>query len=56
MIPCINQATVLPTDTLEFIVQARKAGFKLVEFDITKLEDDKDFKGSFKSLFRKGDQ
>ena len=39
MIPCINQATVLPTDTLEFIVKAREAGFRLIEFDITRLED-----------------
>ena len=39
MIPCINQATVMPTDTLEFIIQAREAGFRLIEFDITKLEE-----------------
>lgn len=39
MIPCINQATVLPLDTLDFLVQARDAGFRLVELDITKLEE-----------------
>ena len=39
MIPCINQATVLPTDTLEFIDCAKEVGFRLVEFDVTKLEE-----------------
>jgi 2-keto-myo-inositol isomerase len=39
MMPCINQATVLPTDTLEFIVKAKEVGFRLVELDIAKLED-----------------
>jgi 2-keto-myo-inositol isomerase len=39
MIPCINQATVLPADTLEFIASAKEVGFRLVEFDITKLEE-----------------
>jgi 2-keto-myo-inositol isomerase len=39
MIPCINQATVLPLDTLEFIIEAREAGFRLVELDIMKLEE-----------------
>ncbi len=39
MIPCINQATVLPADTLEFIDEAKKAGFSLLEFDIAKLEE-----------------
>jgi 2-keto-myo-inositol isomerase len=39
MIPCINQATVLPADTLEFIAGAKEAGFASVEFDITKLEE-----------------
>jgi 2-keto-myo-inositol isomerase len=39
MIPCINQATVLPADTLEFVEEAKKAGFDLVEFDIVKLEE-----------------
>lgn len=39
MIPCINQATVLPADTLEFIAGAKEVGFTLVEFDIAKLEE-----------------
>ena len=30
---------MLPTDTLEFIIRAREAGFRLIEFDITRLED-----------------
>ena len=39
MIPCINQATVLPADTLEFVEEAKRAGFNLIEFDIAKLEE-----------------
>ncbi len=39
MIPCINQATVLPSDTLEFIANAKKAGFSLAELDIGKVEE-----------------
>jgi len=39
MIACINQATVLPADTLEFLAEARAAGFELIELDITKLEE-----------------
>ena len=39
MIPCINQATVLPADTLEFVEEAKKAGFNLLEFDIAKLDE-----------------
>lgn len=38
MIPCINQATVLPTDTLEFIAEAKEVGFRLVELDMARLE------------------
>ena len=39
MIPCINQATVMPTDTLDFINQSKQAGFISLEFDITRLEE-----------------
>ncbi len=39
MIPCINQATVLPSDTLEFITKAKEAGFSFAELDIGKVEE-----------------
>jgi len=39
MIPCINQATVMTTDTLEFLQTAKKHSFSHVEFDIAKVED-----------------
>jgi sugar phosphate isomerase/epimerase len=39
MLPCINQATVLPSDTLEFITNAKSAGFNLAELDIGKVDE-----------------
>jgi 2-keto-myo-inositol isomerase len=39
MIPCINQATVLPSDTLQFIADSHNAGFSSVELDIGKVEE-----------------
>ena len=39
MIPCINQATVMTTDTLKFIQTAKKHSFSHVEFDIAKIEE-----------------
>lgn len=39
MIPCINQATVLPSATLAFITNAKKAGFSFAELDIGKAEE-----------------
>jgi len=39
MIPCINQATVLPTDTIRFLEIARSNGFSHVELDISKVEE-----------------
>jgi 2-keto-myo-inositol isomerase len=38
MIPCINQATVMKADTLQFIESAGRNGFPQVEFDIDRLE------------------
>ncbi len=39
MIPCINQATVLTTDTMKFLQAARRHSFSFVEFDIAKVEE-----------------
>jgi len=39
MFPCINQATVMTTDTLKFLQTARKYSFSHVEFDIAKVEE-----------------
>lgn len=39
MIPCINQATVLTTDTTKFLQAAKEHGFTHVELDIGKVED-----------------
>jgi 2-keto-myo-inositol isomerase len=39
MIRCINQATILPTDTLKFFELARKHSFPAVELDIGKVEE-----------------
>jgi 2-keto-myo-inositol isomerase len=39
MIPCINQATVLPTDTIRFVELARKSSFTAIELDIGKVEE-----------------
>ena len=39
MIPCINQATVLTTDTLKFVEAASKHSFSNLEFDIAKVEE-----------------
>lgn len=38
MIPCINQATVMKTDTILFIQSAGRHGFPQVELDIDRLE------------------
>ena len=38
MIPCINQATVLTTDTRRFLEEAKSHNFTHVELDITKVE------------------
>jgi 2-keto-myo-inositol isomerase len=39
MFPCINQATVMTTDTLKFLQVAKKHYFSHVEFDIAKVEE-----------------
>ncbi|MGO9643296.1 MAG: sugar phosphate isomerase/epimerase family protein [Candidatus Bathyarchaeia archaeon] len=39
MFPCINQATVLTTDTLKFLQAAKRHSFSYVEFDIAKVEE-----------------
>ena len=39
MFPCINQATVLTTDTLKFLEVANRHSFSYVEFDIAKVEE-----------------
>ena len=38
MIPCINQATVLTTDTRRFLEESKSHNFTHVELDITKVE------------------
>ncbi len=39
MLPCINQATVLTTDTLKFLELTRKHSFANVELDVGKVEE-----------------
>ncbi len=39
MLPCINQATVLTTDTLKFLELARKHSLANVELDVGKVEE-----------------
>jgi len=39
MIPCINQATVLTTDTIKFLEAAKSNNFTHVELDIGKVEE-----------------
>ena len=39
MFPCINQATVMPADTIRFLELARKHSFATVELDIAKVEE-----------------
>jgi 2-keto-myo-inositol isomerase len=39
VIPCINQATILTTDTAKFLQVAKKHGFTHVELDISKVEE-----------------
>ena len=39
MIPCINQATVLTTDTIKFLEAAKSNNFTQVELDIGKVEE-----------------
>ena len=39
MIPCINQATVLTTDTKKFLERAKSHNFTHVELDISKVEE-----------------